>query len=370
MSKFKYVVTENDSGQQIKSIIRRNFNFSSKMMTKIKNNKLVFLNGEEMPGWIVPSVGDIIEIGMPEEEISIFPAEDIPVNVVYEDEDILLINKQQNVVVHPTKGQPDHTMANAITNYMENSGQRFKIHFVNRLDRDTTGLLLVAKNAYAQQELIAQMKKGKVRKIYEALCCEVIYTKGGTIDVPIGKLQEGRVERGGLAVEDGGFPSITHYKVLERFDFLSIQLGKTVTSGLGENGENLGIDKEDLRRVYAGINQEKMEKLLDSRRASYCDGMTLCEIELETGRTHQIRVHMGGINHHVVGDTLYGGILGNMDKEKDCFVPLLERQALHAKFLSFDHPLKGEHMEFEAPLPDNFQNLLEKLRTNNQLKGF
>ncbi len=361
MSKFKYVVTEQDAEQPIKAIIRKNFRFSSKMMSRIKNNNLVSLNGQAMPGWIVAFVGDVIEIDLPE-EVSIFPAEDIPLDIIYEDEDLIVINKQQNVIVHPTKGQPNHTMANAIMNYMQNTEQTFKIHFVNRLDRDTTGLLLVAKNAYVQQELIAQMSQDKVRKIYYALCCGIMEDFKGKIEAPIGRLESGKVARGILPENLGGFASVTHYEVLERFNYKTLKLSKAVTSGLGANGENLGIDKEDLRKVYDSINQDVMNRLKTEDKVQSCDGISYCKLRLETGRTHQIRVHMGSINHHVVGDTLYGGILGNMCESNTKFVPLLERQALHAGLLAFTHPITREYMEFEAPLPYNFQNLLDKLR--------
>ncbi len=359
MGKFSFKVTEADEGQPLKALIRRHFTFSSKMMSKIKAQELLFLNGEKTPGWVTPKIGDLVEVDLPQEK-SDFPPEDIPVDVVYEDEDLLIINKQPGVVVHPTMGQPCHTMANAVMNYMEKTGQSFKIRFVNRLDRDTSGLLLVAKNAYVQDELSKQMRAGTVSKIYNALVCDLLFNDG-KIDVPIGRTDPLKVERGPLAEEDGGFPSVTHYHVLERYAFESVRLDKIVTSGLGENGENLGIDREDLRKVYAGIDSEKMASFLKSYKAEYCEGISLCEIHLETGRTHQIRVHMGSINHFVVGDTLYGGVLGRMDEKAGHFVPLIERQALHARYLSFRHPITGEDVKFEAPLPADFMQLKETI---------
>ena len=363
MGKFNFEVTAAEEGKALKVLLRERFGFSGKMMSKIKHGNLLSLNGEKTPGWVPAKAGDKVEVELPE-EASDFPAQDIPINVVYEDEDLLVINKQPGVVVHPTMGQPDHTMANGVMTHMAKTGQSFKIRFVNRLDRDTSGLLLVAKNAYVQDELSKQMKQGKVSKIYNALVCDLLFNDG-KIDVPIGRRDPLKVERGPLAEEEGGFPSVTHYHILERYPFGAVKLSNSVTSGLGDNGENLGIDREDLRTVYAGIDSEKMESMLKSRRAEYCEGITLCEIRLETGRTHQIRVHMGSIGHHVVGDTLYGGVLGRMDEEKGHFVPLIERQALHARFLSFVHPITKEAVTFEAPLPADFLKLKEKIENES-----
>ena len=152
MSKFTYTVTTEDEGQPVKWIIRNRFSFSARMRTKIKHGELATLNGEKALGWLPVAAGDVIEINLPDEK-SDFEAEDIPISVVFEDDDLLVINKQAGIVVHPTMGQPRHTMANAVMYYMEKTGQSFKIRFVNRLDRDTSGLLIVAKNAFAQEEL-------------------------------------------------------------------------------------------------------------------------------------------------------------------------------------------------------------------------
>ena len=358
MSKFRYVVQAEDEGLQIKSLLRKHFNFSSRMMTKIKNNDLVSLNGEKMPGWIVPVVGDIIEIDLPEES-SDFEPEDIPVKVVFEDDDLLIINKQPGIVVHPTMGQPNHTMANALMKYMQDTGQSFKIRFVNRLDRDTSGLLIVAKNAYAQEELTKQMKRGQTSKCYTALLCGIL-EEDGTVDAPIGRRDPLLVERGILPEEEGGFPSVTHYSVLDVARCEVLQLGKSVTSGLGDKGENLGFDRADLAEVYKGLDALGVAKLLGRKEAAICEGVTLADIRLETGRTHQIRVHMGSLGHHVVGDTLYGGVLGSIGPD-GTFEPLIERQALHARYLSFNHPVTGQRMELEAELPDDIQNLIYAL---------
>ena len=360
MSKFTYTVTTEDEGQPVKWIIRNRFTFSARMRSKIKHGNLAYLNGEKTLGWITPNVGDVIEIDLPDEK-SDFEPEAIPIDVIFEDDDLLVINKQSGIVVHPTMGQPRHTMANAVQHYMNEKGISFKIRFVNRLDRDTSGLLIVAKNAFAQEELTKQMKTGKVSKRYNALLCGII-SADGTIDRPIGRPDPLHVERCVLPVEQGGYPSVTHYKVVKNYAYPAMKLSSDITSGLGENGENLGIDREDLRLVYSKIDAAAMKALESEKKAVLTEGMTLAEIRLETGRTHQIRVHMGSVGHHVVGDTLYGGVMGNIDEASGHFVPLIERQALHARYLSFYHPISGELLELEAPLPEDITGLIEKIR--------
>lgn len=158
MSQFQYIVTKKDreAERSVKELVRANFTFSSRLMTKLKQKHLVKLNGETMQWWITPEAGDIITVELPEEK-SDFPPEDIPIAVVYEDADLLVINKQPGVVVHPTKGKPCHTIANGLMQKMLEEGENYKIRFVNRLDMNTSGLLIVAKNSHAQDALTKQM---------------------------------------------------------------------------------------------------------------------------------------------------------------------------------------------------------------------
>jgi 23S rRNA pseudouridine1911/1915/1917 synthase len=179
--------------------------------------------------------------------------------------------------------------------YMLDHHQSFKIRFVNRLDMDTSGLIVVAKNAHSQADFMKQSQAGKVEKRYLALVKGWMTENEGTIDLPIGR-PEGQVQR---EVMEDGQPSITHYTVVKRFD----------------------------------------------------SGYTLVELLLETGRTHQIRVHLTHLGHPIVGDHLYGG--GNAF--------LIERQALHAKYLSFRHPITGENLKLSAELPEDIKNLIAKL---------
>ncbi len=299
MAKFQYIVTEEDAGLPIKRLLRLKFNFSSRLLSKLKFQHLVYLNGQPTPGWITPEPGDVLSVDLPEEK-SDFPPEDIPIEPVYEDDDLLIINKQPGIIVHPTKGHPVHTIANGLMKYMEDTHQSFKIRFVNRLDMDTTGLLVVAKNSHAQDDFTKQMKANTTEKHYIAIARGLIAEDAFTIDLPIGRPDPEQVQRG--VMTEGGYPSVTHVKVRERFP-----------SG---------------------------------------DGHSLVELLLETGRTHQIRVHMSHIGHPLSGDTLYGG------EEPD----LIDRQALHAFRLSFRHPASGKAMTVEAPLPQDMQEAILKLR--------
>lgn len=296
MSEFKYIITDEDKELDVKGILRHKFEFSARMRNKIKREKLVYLNGKQTPGWISVKPGDIITIQLPEETSDFIP-EDIPISVVYEDDSLLIINKQPGLVVHPTKGHPNHTLANGIMKYMLDHNLSFKIRFMNRLDMDTSGLVAVAKNSHCQASFMKQSQAGLVEKRYLAIVKGLIESDSGTIDLPIGQPDPQRVERG--VMEDGA-PSMTHYKVLERFQ----------------------------------------------------TGYSLVELALETGRTHQIRVHMAHIGYPIVSDHLYG--------ESNPF--LIERQALHAKKLALSHPVTGKPLSFEASIPKDMELLLDKLR--------
>lgn len=308
MAKFKYIVTEEDKGIPVKGLIRQRFTFSSRMRTKLKYQNLVHLNGEEVAGWITPNIGDILTIDLPDEK-SDFPAEDIPVYPVFEDEDILILNKQPGVTVHPTKGHPSHTLANGLMKYMADTNQSFKIRFVNRLDMDTSGLLIVAKNAHAQEEITKQMKANTTEKRYKAVVNGLVADDVFTINLPIGRPDPESIAR--CVMEEGGYDSVTHVKVLERYPDDSHPSG----------------------------------------------GYTMVELRLETGRTHQIRVHMSHIGHPLVGDQLYGAENGD----------LFARQALHSYHLTINHPITKERMTVDAPLPQDIQDLIHHIKNQTTI---
>ncbi len=297
MSKFVFKVEEKDSGRSIKDILRNELGFSKRLRARLKNNpQLVCLNGVAAEGWIPLKTGDQVTIDFPEES-SDFVAENIPLYIIYEDNDLLMLNKQPGIVCHPTKGHPSHTISNGIQHYIDTNNKRFKIRFINRLDMDTSGVLAIAKNSHSQDSVVKQMQKNNVEKKYLAVVKGIMKDDSGTIDQPIGQPDPLLVQRG--VVEDGD-ESITHFKVVAR----------------------------------------------------YPKGYTLVELLLDTGRTHQIRVHLAHLGHPIVGDHLYG--------ESEPF--LIERQALHALSLSFDHPVTGEPMIFKAPLAEDMELLIKKLR--------
>ncbi len=294
MTEFYHKVTTEDEGLELREIMREHFDFSARLRNRIKREKLVMVDGISTPGWKKPPVGAEIRITLPD-ETSGFEPQNIPLDIVYEDDDLMIINKQPGLIVHPTKGHPTGTVANALMYYMEQTGKPFKIRFVNRLDMDTSGLLVVAKNSYTQNDYTKQMKENTVEKRYVAVVKGIVESDEGTIDLPIGRPDPDHVRRG--VMEDGA-PSVTHYKVLDRYN-----------------------------------------------------GYSLVELLLETGRTHQIRVHMSHIGHPVLGDWLYEGLN-----------PLLiDRQALHAAKLTFTHPMTKERVTFEAPIPEDMKTAIDKL---------
>lgn len=306
MAKFKHVIENEDAGLPIKKIIRSRFNFSSRLMGQIKRGNLVYKNGYPVPGWHTVVPGDVITVNLPEEK-SNFPPEDIPLDIVYEDDDLLVINKQYGVTVHPTKGCPNHTIANGIMNHMLDTHQSFKIRFINRLDTDTSGLLLVGKNSYSQNEVTKQMRAGTVDKHYIAVVCGAFNKEMGTefiIDKPIGRPSPDEIRRSVLEVDKGGSPSQTKVKILK----------------------NLKHPLTD-------------------------EDFTLVDLKLLTGRTHQIRVHMDSIGHTLVGDWLYG------DDHKD----LIGRQALHAYKLTLIHPVAKTPLSLTSDLPKDISSLIEYL---------
>lgn len=321
MTDFNYIISDEDNETTIKEILKRKFNFSSRLMTKLKQQNLIFLNEQPVRGWMIAQPGDKLTVKLPEETCD-FPPEDIPITVVYEDNDLLVINKQPGIVVHPTKGKPNHTIANGVMKKMIDEGSMYKIRFANRLDMNTSGLLLIAKNGFTQDHIVKQMKADTIQKRYLAVVDGIIAEDYGTINAPIGRPDPNEVERWILPVHKGGYDSITHFTVKERFS----------------------------------------------------SGYTLVELRLETGRTHQIRVHLSSIGHPITGDHLYSNgdpflyrqihgdyrlIEGAEEKSTSEYI---DRQALHAYRLTFTHPVTGQLLDLEAPLPLDMIKLIERVK--------
>ena len=300
MAKYEHIVTNEEEGLTINQILRQNYKFSSRFRTKMKYQSLVDLNGSPAPGYLRPAAGDVIGVRLPEES-SDFPPANIPLDIIFEDDDLILVNKQPGIIVHPTKGHPEHTIANAVMYYMQQTDQVFKVRFANRIDMDTTGIIIVAKNANAQNDLSNQMRHNSVIKKYIALVEGCMEEDHFTIDLPIGRPDQISIQR--KVMEEGGKNAVTEVRVIDRFD-----------------SEKYGPH-------------------------------TLLEILLHTGRTHQIRVHLSHIGHVIAGDVLYGGR-----------TDIISRQALHAYHIEFTHPATGEYMTFETDLPEDIRSAIDRLK--------
>ncbi len=260
----------------------------------------VTVSGKALDKKYKPADGEDIEVELPEPETLDLVPQDIPLSVVYEDDDVIVINKPQGMVVHPAAGNTDGTLVNAL---LYHCGENLSAingvirpGIVHRIDKDTAGLLICAKNNEAHLALSEQLHERKASRRYYALVNGRV-AEGGTVDKPIGRHPKDRKK---MAIVKGGKEAVTHYRVLESFD-----------------------------------------------------RYTLLECILETGRTHQIRVHMASIGHSLVGDRVYG-----IKKEK----LQTDGQLLFAKTIGFVHPKTREYMEFSAELPDYFEDILKKLR--------
>ncbi|MEJ2129389.1 MAG: 23S rRNA pseudouridine(1911/1915/1917) synthase RluD [Woeseiaceae bacterium] len=252
--------------------------------------------------------GETVALQIEPEAVVIAEPEPIALDVVYEDEFLMVINKPAGLVVHPGAGNAGGTLMNGLLHHAAELEELPRAGIIHRLDKDTTGLLLIAKTLPAHTALVRLLADREIARHYLAVCGGVL-TGGGTIDEPIGRH---RADRKRMCVRDDGKPAVTHYTVIERF------------------------------AAHTYIN-----------------------VKLETGRTHQIRVHFAHRRHALVGDPVYGGRLALPKGASDGLIATLRgfrRQALHAAKLGFTHPVSGEAMEFEAPLPDDFEGLLQALR--------
>lgn len=262
----------------------------------------VLLNGKPIKKKDRLTEGDQLELELPEvQEVDLQP-ENIPLDIVYEDDDVIVVNKPKGLVVHPAAGHWSGTLVNALMYHCKDSlsgiNGELRPGIVHRIDMNTSGLLIVAKNDFAHQSLAAQLKDHSLARTYECIVVGGIREDSGTIDAPIGRHPTDRKKM--AVIEKNSRDAVTHWKVLERFS-----------------------------------------------------GYTRLECRLETGRTHQIRVHLAWRNHPILGDMVYGHKKPEMG---------LDSQCLHARELTFRHPRTGEEMTVSCPLPDYFETVLEKLR--------
>lgn len=296
-----YIIDEEKSNIRIdKAIGMLQDTLSRVTIQRLIDENKILLNGKPTKSSYKTRLGDKITIIKDEPKKINIVAQDIPLEVLYEDSDIIVVNKPKGMVVHPANGNPDGTLVNAIMNLCQDSlsgiGGEIRPGIIHRLDKDTSGVLIIAKNDMAHINISNQIKNRETKKIYIALVRGIIKENEATIDMPIGRSKKDRKK---MAVSKDGKEAITHFKVLKRYD-----------------------------------------------------NFTLLEIKIDTGRTHQIRVHMSEIGYPIVGDYTYSN-------GKNPFN--VEGQMLHAKRIEFMHPRTAEKMVIEAPIPKYFQDILDKL---------
>lgn len=306
MTEHEFVVTGETAGKRLDALAAEIFEKSRSAIQKLAEEGFLKVNGRTKEKNYRVRVGDALTLVLPEPRKVRTEAEDLPLEILYQDEDLAVVNKPKEMVVHPAAGNEQGTLVNALLFHLDRlSGINGVIRpgIVHRIDKNTSGLLMVAKNDSAHNALAAQIKEHSFLRRYHAIVLGTIREEEGDVDAPIGRHPAKRKQ---MAVVPNGRPAFTHYRVLERFN-----------------------------------------------------GFTYLELTLKTGRTHQIRVHMAHIGHPILGDTLYGGGKTPFEKKHKA---LLCEQTLHAKDLGFVHPGTGKYMEFTSPLPEYFRNLLVLLR--------
>ena len=298
----RIIINEEQQGKRVDGVISAYATeLSRNTVQRLIEEEQIKVNGNKIKPSYKTNLNDEIDINIPKaKEIDLKP-QNIPLEVLYEDNDIIVINKPKGMVVHPANGNPDGTLVNAIMAKCKDSlsgiGGEIRPGIVHRLDKNTSGVIIVAKNDKAHIKLSEDLKNHKIKKTYIALVRGIIKENEATINMPIGRSKQDRKK---MAVDKNGKDAVTHFKVLKRYN----------------------------------------------------EKYTLLEINIETGRTHQIRVHLSHIGYPIIGDDTYSngknewGIIG---------------QCLHAKSLKFEHPITGKEMLIEAKLPEYFQKMLENL---------
>ncbi|MBE6051412.1 MAG: RluA family pseudouridine synthase [Clostridium sp.] len=298
MSTLEKKVDKKYEGATIREFLKEELGLSTRLIRSAALENRVLVNKNSVRMRFALHEGDEVIVKLQRKESQNIEPEDIPIDVVYEDEDIIVVNKQPNIVVHPTRRHPSGTLANGILYYFKQTNQSCIVRLVSRLDMDTSGLIIIGKNQFAHMALSKEMQENNLEKRYLAVVHGHLKEKEGTIDAPIYRPEgEGSIQR---IVDERGQRSITHYRVIE----------------------------------------------------SYKDA-DLVECLLETGRTHQIRVHLSHLGHPIYGDSLYG--YGEEEKE------LITRQALHAYGLDFKSPRTKEILSLRADLPEDIKNLIKQL---------
>ena len=287
-----YQIDKDEHYDNVLHVLKEQFLLSDRLITKLKKANKIYLNF--LPTYTKKSVtvGDTVSVLIDfEEDNSNIVASNIPLNIIYEDDYLLVLNKPANIAIHPSILHFDNSLSNGVKFYFDKLGLKKKIRIVNRLDRNTSGIVILAKNEYIQECLIKQMKTNEFKKEYLAIAKGILESKSGTLNFPIARKEGSIIER---TVSSDGDSAITHYDVVKEFNNLS-----------------------------------------------------LVHIVLETGRTHQIRVHFSHIGHPILGDTLYGSPS-----------ELINRQALHSYKLTFIHPVTKKELILESSLPNDIKNII------------
>lgn len=304
-------VAAEEAGQRLDAYLAAVTDLTRSAAVRLIEEGQVTVNGKTPNKKEKVKAGDAVSVILPEPEPDVALPQNIPLDIVYEDEDILVVNKPCGMVVHPAAGNPDGTLVNAILYHCGDSlsgiGGVIRPGIVHRIDKDTSGLLVVAKNDAAHLSLSDQLKVHRVSRVYHAIAIGNLREDAGTVDAPIGRHPTDRKRMAVLRGADAhARDAVTHYRVLERFD-----------------------------------------------------GMCHVECHLETGRTHQIRVHMASLGHPLLGDPVYGGASHRFCQSHPA---LIHGQCLHAAELSLIHPRSGEEMHFSCPLPEDMERILTILR--------
>ncbi|SDA65180.1 23S rRNA pseudouridine1911/1915/1917 synthase [Butyrivibrio sp. INlla18] len=302
---FEYYVTDEYDGYRIDKLISELIDsFSRTYIKKIIDDKKVTCNDKIVKASFVVSENDHIKMEIPPVEVPEILPQDIPLDILYEDSDVLVVNKPKDMVVHPAAGHYKDTLVNAVMFHCKDnlSGINGVLRpgIVHRIDKDTTGSVIICKNDNAHQKIAEQLKEHSINRVYHAICYGIIKEDEGTISTLIGRSPSDRKKM--AVVQSGGKEAVTHFRVLKRFEE---------------------------------------------------DSFTYIECKLETGRTHQIRVHMAHIGHPLLGDEVYSSRKSKFKTNGQC---------LHAKILGFVHPTTNEYIETNAPLPEYFSHLLDVLK--------
>ncbi|OPJ63775.1 RluA family pseudouridine synthase [Clostridium oryzae] len=297
MSILKYVIDDINDNKKLRDYLKSSAGLSTRLLRGAAMDGRIKVNSKTAKLNYVLKLKDIVEVDVSKKESQNIVPEKMELDIIYEDEDIIVVNKPPFMVVHPTKTHGEHTLASGVLYHFKENGEDCIVRLVSRLDMDTSGLIVIAKNQYSHMFLAKEMEKNTFEKQYTAVVWGNLSQDSDTIDLPILRPSLESIKR---VVREDGQRSITHYQVMEH------------------------LAKGDIVRL-----------------------------KLETGRTHQIRVHLSHLGHPIVGDILYGS---EDDRE------LIARQALHASGLKFMHPRKNEVMEFQSPLPEDMSKLIERLK--------